>query len=353
VGYRETTSSDYTNLPAYLKTSNSGFYVNDLPGITFELIDDIRQEKTFNNYVQDIHNSEMLVVTQRFVDRQKKKLKSKELLSNITMLQRHNDLSQTISQSSRFVGYAITPRESKSININIKEVGFQSSASDTFTLYLFDPTQQTAISSGTIVSTGQSMTWTSLDWDVEFDRSGGTAGSTYLIGYFEDDLTATMYQQDWSDGQAHVAKRVTRKYAGISHMRIEGTGSTLPNMERLVSSLSCKTSGFDLRLNVKCDISDVLVDNITMFGEAVQHAVAIRYLTDALNNVQLKHTFSGEQTRESMQERLTDMEGMLYGGVIPEVGYRRGIIDNLAIDFSNLDAECFKAEDDIIRQVKW
>lgn len=304
--------------------------------------------------MQDVHNSELLLVMQRFVDRQKKKLNTKELLSNMTLIPRHNDLSQTISKSSRFVGYAITPRESKSININIKEVGFQASASDSFTLYLFDPSQQTAIKTTTITPTGKSMTWDTLSgWDIEFDKSDGTAGGTYLIGYFEDDVTANMYTQDWSNGQAHVAKRVTRHYAGIAPVRMSASGATLPNMELLPSSVSCKTSGFNLRFNIKCDITDVLVDNITMFGEAMQHAVAIRYLQDALNNINIKPNFSGDQTRESMHDRLIDLEGALYGGVIDGVGYRRGIIDNLSIDFSNLDGNCLKAADEIIRQVNY
>ena len=291
------------------------------------------------------------MVMQRFIDRQKKRLNSKELLSNVTMIQRHNDLSQVIGQSSRFVGYAITPRESKSININIMEVGFQSSASDTFTLYLFDPSQQTAIQTKTIISTGKSLTWTTLDWNVEFDKSDGTAGGTYLIGYFESALTASMYQQDWSDGQAHVAKKITRQYAGITPVRMAATGVTLPDMALLPSGASCKTSGFDLRFNIKCDITEVLVDNIEMFGEAVQHAIAIRYMRDALATLALNPNTASSRNREQFTELITDYEGMLYGGYIDNVGYRRGIIDNLSIDFSNLDARCLQAEENIIREV--
>ena len=340
-------------MPSYLKTSNSGFYVNDIPGITLELINDIKQEKTFNNYVQDIHNSELLLLMQRFVDRQKKKLNSKELLSSATMIQRHNNLDQTTSTGSHFVGYAITPRESKSININIKSVGFQASASDSFTLYLFDPSQQAAMKSSDITITGKSLTWTDLNWDIEFDKLDGTAGGTYLIGYFDDDITASLYDQDWSDGQAHAAKKITRHYAGIAPVRVSATGSTLPNMDRVPASISCRTSGFDLRFNIKCDITDVLVDNIKMFGEAVQHAVAIRYIRDAINNHGLKPIFSGTRSRENFQEMLTDLEGMLYGGYIENIGYKRGIVDNLAVDFSNLDAKCLKAKEEIIRKVSW
>ena len=343
-------------MPSYLKTANSGFYVNDIPGITFELIDDVRQEKTFNNYIQDLHNAAALTIVQRFVDRQKKQLNTKELLSNVTMIQRHCDLSQTITKSGRFCGYAITPRESKSINVYIDSVGFQASASDSFTLYLFDPSQQTAIYSSDITVTGKSVTWTDLGWNIEFDKSDGGAGGTYLIGYFEDDLTATMYQQDWAEGQAHAAMKITRHYAGLAPVRFTSSclsGALLPNMERLTSMISCKTSGFNLRFNVKCDITDVLVDNISMFGEAIQHAVAIRIFRDALANIGLNRTISSAQNRETFEQMIVDLEGTLYGGVIEGIGYRKGIMDTLAIDFSELDAACLKAQADRITQVKF
>jgi hypothetical protein len=285
------------------------------------------------------------------VDRQKKKLNSKELLSNITIIQRHNDLSKTIDKTGRFVGYAITPRESKSININIKSIGLQSSAAESITLYLYDPTQETAIESKTVTCAGQSVTWTALDWDIEFDKLDGGAGSTYVIGYFEDDLSGSLYEQDWSDGNAHASQRITRHYAGISPARFNSStlsGTDLPDMEYLQSSLSCQCSGFNLRFNVKCDITDVLVDNINMFGEAVQHGIAIRYLRDAKGNIGLNPTISSAQNRETFDQEITDMEGRLYGGLIEGVGYQRGLIDNLTLDFSELDAVCFKARADRI-----
>ena len=343
-------------MPSYLKTSESGYYVNDLP-IPLELIDDARQEQSFNDYVMNVHNSEVLKIVNRFVDRQKKKLNTKELLSDVTMIQKHNDLSEVVSGvNSRFVGYAIPPRESKSVSVKIKSIGLQSSASKSFTLYLFDPTQQTAIQSKTVTCSGKSVSWTDLNWTIEFESDYG-AGGTYLIGYFEDDLSGTLYQQDWSDGMAHQSMKITRHYAGLSPVRFNSgtlSGTSLPNMERLTSSMSCKSSGFNLKFSVKCDITDVLVDNINMFGEAVQYGIALRYLTDALANIGLNPTISASQNRGTWEQMKTDYEGILYGGYIDGVTYRqRGIIDNLVLDFSELDAVCLKARDDRIGQVKW
>ena len=342
-------------MPSYLKTSASGFYVNDLP-IPLELINDVKQEQTFNNYVMNVHNAEILKVIERFIGKQKKKLTTKELLSNVTMIQKPNKKDQTILADSRFLGYAITPRESKSININIKSIGLQSSAAEEFTLYLFDPTQETAIESKTVTCDGASVEWTTLDWDIEFDRSDGGAGSTYLIGYFEDDLSGTLYHQDWSDGQMHTSMKVTRHYAGLCPVRFNNStlsDTDCPDLQYIESSLCTKTSGFNLRFNVKCDITDVLEDNITMFGEAMQYAVAIRYLKDAIGNIGLKSTYSSGQNREEFKQMITDYEGILYGGVIEDVGYQRGIMDNLVLDFSELDAVCLKARADRISEVRW
>jgi len=342
-------------MPACLKTSNSGFYVNDLPGISLELIDDAKKEQTFNNYVMNVHSSEIIQLVQRFVAQQKKKLNSKELLSNITILQRHNDKSDTITKSDRFVGYAITPRESKSINVNIKSIGFKGVAADTITVYLFDPTQEAANESKEITMT-DSLTWTDLGWDVEFDKSDGGAGSSYLIGYFEPDLTTSLYEQEWGEQAGHASKQITRHYAGITPVRFaNSTLSTtaLPDMEKLEGSGSCHTPGFNLRFNVKCDITDVLVDNIDMFGEAIQHAIGIRILNDAMGKIGLDPNTASARNRESLERQLTDMKGELYGGYVEDGGYRKGIVDDLALDFSELDAVCLKAVNDRITEVKF
>ncbi len=329
--------------------------MDDVPGISLELIDDAKKEQSFNDYVMNVHRSEITQFIQRFVDRQKKKLATKELLSNITILQKHNDKSRTITKSDRFVGWAITPRESKSINVNIKSIGIQGAATDSITLYLFDPTQEAAIQSKT-VSITSSVAWTDLGWDVEFDKLDGGAGSTYLIGYFESDLTTTLYEHDCGEGLAHASQRITRHYAGISPVRFSSSvlnGTNTPDMQYLESSMQCQSPGFNLRINVKCDITDVLVDNIEMFGEAVQYAIAIRYLREAMGSIGLNSTISSTRNRETFDQEILDIEGRLYGGVIEDVGYRRGIIDNLTLDFSELDIVCLKARDDRIAQVKF
>lgn len=354
-GWKSSTDSNYSSIP--YKTSSSNYYVNDLPGVTVGMLTYSINDQSVCDYLTSIHESEGLRVIDAFVAKQKKDLASKELLSNITLIQTYNDLDYQISRSSRFVGYCITPRESMTICSKITQVGFISPAAQTFTLYLFDTSQRSAIQTKSIVITGvETMQWFDLDWDISFDRDLGSAGQRYLIGYFEDDLTSDLYDENWTGNCAHVASRIFGHYMGISPFRFpSGTlnGIYIPELKYLQSSLNCRTSGFNLRFNSKCDITRVLVDNIDMFGQAVQYQIGVRILKDALSNYELNPITSARDNRERWKELLLEYESKLHGGMLEGGGYIPGMIDRLSIDFSNIDAVCLKNVKGQIQNVRW
>jgi hypothetical protein len=355
VGWKSSTDSNYSSIP--FVTSSAGYYVNDLPGVTVGLLSSARGDQSVCDYITSIHQSEGLKVIDTFVAKQKKDLATKELLSNVTLIQDYFTLDYTISRSSRFVGYAITPRESMSIATKITQAGFMSPSAQTFALYLFDTSQKSAIQTKSIAITEEdSIQWFDLNWDISFDRDLGSAGQRYLIGYFEDDLTADLYDEYWTGTCANVASRIFGHYMGISPIRFpSGTLNTTycPNLKYLVSSMNCRNSGFNLRFNAKCDITRVINQNVDMFAQSVQHQIAIRILKDCLSNYELNPTTSAENNRARWKELLTEYEGKLNGGMLEGGGYIPGLIDHLSIDFSNLDAVCFKHVKGEIHGVKW
>ena len=248
-----------------------------------------------------------------------------------------------------------------SIVSKITQVGFMSPSTQTFTLYLFDTSQKSALETKSIAITeADSMQWYDLDWDISFDRDLGSAGQRYLIGYFEDDLTADLYDESWTGHCANVASRIFGHYMGVTPIRFSsGTldGIYRPNLKYLLSSMNCRNSGFNLRFNAKCDITRVLSDNIDMFAQALQYQIAIRVLKDCLSNYELNPTTSGLTNRERWKELLIEYEGKLNGGYLANVGgadtFIPGVIDGLSIDFSNLDGVCFKNVKGKIENVKW
>ena len=352
-GWKSSTDSNYDDVPY----TAADYYVNDLPGVTIGLLGSATGDQNVSDYLTSVHRSESLRVIDAFVAKQKINLSTKELLSNITLIQDYTTLEYKISRSSRFVGYAITPRESMSIASKITQAGFMSPVAQTFDLYLFDTSQKSAIETISIAITEvDSMQWFDLGWDISFDGDTGSAGQRFLVGYFEDDLSAELYDENWTGRCANTASRIFGHYMGVTPVRFpSGTldGIFRPNLKYLVSSMNCRDSGFNLRFNAKCDITRVLVDNIDMFAQALQYQIAIRVLKDCLSNYELNPITSAINNQTRWKELLTEYEGKLNGGVLEGGGYIRGIIDHLSIDFSNLDAVCFKNVRGKIENVKW
>jgi hypothetical protein len=357
VGWSVSNSSDYDHIPTYLLSPQTEYYVNELPGVEVDLLDYAAHEKNLSDYVGKIHKTELIKVIDTFLLRQKEKVNSKELLQNATLLQSYNDRQYPISRSSRFVGYAITPRESKSIASKIQQVGFISGAAQTFTLYLFASNSYAGIQTKSIAITSvKTLQWFDLDWTIDYDMLTGGAGETYLIGYFEADLTADLYEIDWTGANAHTANRYFGHYMGIAPGRFSSNvlnGTNLPDLKYLKSSLNCKTPGFNLRFNCKCDITNTLVDNIDMFAEAVQLKIAVRILSDCLSGIELNNVSNASSLRTQWKELLTHYNGLLNGG-ITEAGIPvKGLLDRLTIDFSNLDPVCFRSVSGEVEGVRW
>jgi hypothetical protein len=239
----------------------------------------------------------------------------------------------------------------------LQEVGFISPSAQTFTLYLYDTSHRAAIETKEIAITSiNTIQWFTLNWDVSFDRDLGSAGQNYLIGYYEDDLSAALYDENWTGQCSNVANRIFGHYMGIASFRFASStlnGIYIPNLKYLESSMNCRTSGFNLRFNCKCDITRVLVDNIDMFAQAIQHQIGIRILKDALRGYELNPTTGARDNREKWKELIQEYEGKLDGGLVEGGGYIPGMIDRLSIDFSNLDGVCFKQVQGAISNVKW
>lgn len=255
------------------------------------------------------------------------------------------------------MGYVITPRESKSIVSSVKQIGFISSAPQSFDIYLYCTSQNEYIEKKTItILKANTLEWTVLNWEVYFDSELYGAGERYFIGYFENELSADLYEQDWTGNQAHISQKICGHYMGISPFRFSSTavnGNYLPNVSYLQSALNCQTPGFNLRFNVKCDITRVLADNIQMFGQAIQYQIAVRILQDAMSNIELNNITSALQHRETWREMIADYNGKLHGGYTDTGSYIPGIIDRLSIDFSSIDAVCLKNKAYEIHGVKW
>ena len=159
-GWKSSTHADYTTISSLLKSPTSGLYINSLTGITVELAEKAAKEESIADYLDNVHNEELRQLVNIFVHSLKSQLASKELLSNVTLIQAFNDYDNKITKDSRFVGYLIAPKQSKSIKATISQIGFEMDTAQSLTIYLFESSQKAAIKSFTYTSsTADSLEW--------------------------------------------------------------------------------------------------------------------------------------------------------------------------------------------------
>jgi len=351
-GWKSSTHADYATISSLLKSPTSSLYVNSLPGITVQLAEKAAKEESIADYLDNVHNEELRLLVNTFVHSLKNELKTKELLSNVTLVQGYNNYDSKITKDSRFVGYLIAPKPSKNIKASISQIGFEMDTAQDITVYVFESSQKAAIKSFTYTcSTADSLGWQDIsDLNIEYDADSYGAGTRYLIGYFESDLAGQVYQMDYKDG-ANVSKQIFGHYMGVSPIYVPSAklnGVSIPDRDVLESSSSCSHPGFNLRFNVKCDITDILVDNIQMFARPHQYAVAIRLLSDALANTEINPVNTSGKNREQWQNLLNMYKAELHGGhatIADTIIRKKGMMEELTLDFSNIDAVCLKKKE--------
>src|SRR3990167_3333765 len=125
VGWRESASTCYDDLVAELTTSTSGQYVNDIPGISLELVNTILPKDTpdINDYLLNVHESQILELMNVWENMTKREVYTKTLLANNDMGVKVQNIRTTTNKFSRFVGWKIVPRESNSIRAEVVQFG--------------------------------------------------------------------------------------------------------------------------------------------------------------------------------------------------------------------------------------
>lgn len=372
VGWRESAKATecYDALTNQLKHSDSGLYFNNLSGVSLEMINEMKGKDfdTVNDYLDSLQNAAALDLINRFVTKQKQKLYTKALLSNYAVdsyVQNIRNYTLRMPQGQgRFLGYEIRPHQSNSIKAEVMQLGgmFKELQSE-LTIYFYSSKQKDALATFTVnINKQNSVVFFDLATQVsgslsedcpsivevicEYINKDNGNGARYYLGYYEDDLDV---------GQ----KSVDTRYRGYNGCTSCGSGSyrkhneyvTISPIEVSVGHLysgnelfdtdaigySDQTYGLSMKLNVVCDISDVICDNRILFSNAFQKSVAIRVLWDAYNSNEFNSTIANQKQNWRLMAEKYEME---LNGYQDEAGYHYGDLDSLSIDFSNIDQQC-------------
>lgn len=346
VGWRESAQAPlcYAALSPELTTSDSGLYVNDIAGMDLQLINEAigKDENDVNDFLENISESCSIELVNDFTILQKEKLNTKALLSNFDTGIKLTDIRKKQTKRSRFVGYEICPTQSNSVKVTLQQLGVQFDTLETLDVFFYASSQLQPLKQVSISNTKES----SLEWLILTDFiasyiSEYGAGDKYYIGYYEDDLTGQAietFQLCGTCGNAPAKKY--SPYASIRPIEIASGATyvdrTLFDVEQVGYTTS--TFGLNLKINVECDISDVICENKQMLANSLQKKIAIRLFWEAYNSDRINRVaFINKEDSRLMAEKLElDLEREL---------------KTLSMDFSQIDKVCLPCSRRSIKRV--
>ena len=355
VGWKQTaqTGSCFDNLSNDLKTSDSCIFVNDLPLVDIDVINDVypKDYSDINDYLNDVRDDAILSGMNDFVNYQKTHIKTKELISNLSIGVTAGNIREYVVNRSRFVGYEITPRGSNSVMASLIQLGvhFDTAVTD-MPIYFYTSSETDPIKTFMITTTkAGSLQWITLATDASASTSDcqvdvadvvanyisenyGT-GNRYFLGYYETDLTAQgarAVQTKMQCGNCG-GSSVSRYDRFVTIHPIEvNAGSTFLSKELFNvdnAGTTSETYGLHLKMNIKCDLTSIIVQNKNMFAHLIRLKQAERVLWDAYNSNKLTSTHATKKADfRLMAEKY-------------ELNFKEHL-KTLSIDFSGLDKQC-------------
>jgi hypothetical protein len=367
VGIRQDSNSIYSGLSAALKASTSGYYINDLSMVSLELLNASMSKDAVsaNAYLTNVFESTLYDIVDRFVNRVKSELNSKELLGNQSIVAGVAPFTDKVTQNARAVGYWIRPHRGNNLKIQIKQLGFQAALqASPVRVYLYDTSKLAPITSYDFaIGTSWSVLWNTVnDFLLTYQSLAGGTGQDFLLLYYEADtnnpqtfqLQGQALTMSFDCGCSASPKSKYGKYMNIwpvefgnSVLNWNAAASRydIPLVQNVASYITNKTYGLLAKVNVTCDITDVLVHNIQMFAKPLQHAIAERMLMDAYATLEINSLADGK--RADIMKFALKYGNLLNGYNVPDGGGRvKGLIDTLTMDFSGLDKYCLPCKED-------
>lgn len=354
VGWKESASAGecYEALTDHLKHSDSGVYVNDLPGIKLEFINEMsgKDQETVNDYLTELYSDTSVKVARAFVMAHKKFNYAKALLDNFDYGIYAPNIRKAQVKRDRFVGFEITPRGGNSVNAQVMQIGGMFiETQNALDIYFYSSKQAEPLLTFTAnINKAKSLVW----FDLTSTASGSGSddctsiieiiakhinsdnghGARYYIGYYESDLDANNYAVQTTANcfsGCNSKLKTVGTYATIRPVEIASghtyVDKTLFDLDAI--GYNNETKGLHLKVNVTCDISSIICDNKMLFAEAHRLQQAITILWDCYNSTALNRLMASKKEDFRLMAEKYEQDLM-------------ETLKSLTVDFSNVDPIC-------------
>lgn len=348
--------------------STSGLWVNGLSSVSFEYIDaNLTDDLTAKQYLENVYEDSVLDILNQFVNRSKQDYNSKELLSKQNIAKGVASMNDRVTQNKRFVGWWLRVNDSNYLKVQISHLGMQTTEIQSdLKIYVYETSQLEPVKTFTFNASKElSLVWQEISDCILQHQSDSTGtGQDYLVGYYEKDPDnaksyqlqgEALYMDFTCTGCGKQPNKIYDKYLiarpiEINHQDLNFDSGddeyNIPQVDNVADYVTNQTYGLLLKINVYCDITEVLCYNKDLFAKALQHAVAVRILHDAYASNRINDI--SDSKREQVKQFAVKYDSILNGYNNPDGVFIKGLLSTLSVDFSALDSHCLPCKPGIL-----
>ena len=256
---------------------------------------DSEWESCFSYWLREKTNASIAKLFNRLATDKKLSGSTKAIFSNTLLFEGDGKLSDTITKSSRVVGFAINPQRINNIQVVLNQLGLQFTvAQSSLPIYLWHSSRKGYVATQNVTTTGtQKFNWqalTSFVLDYVSYSSDIDSGGTWFIGYFEDDVTGSAVNKTYDfyagpcRGCLNTADNVTRynlwsKYVSIMPFYSTSLdGTNLPAIEDIEYD-ETTNFGLNLAITVKPDVTELIISNLHL----ITYPLGMQFANDMLS----------------------------------------------------------------------
>ena len=187
--------------------------------------------------------------------------------------------ANTEDSSGKIVGFQVDTKNNKGLQVEIKRIGLQLTQNQSLRVNLFKSGQNDSVANSPIAYTANGgVQWETVDWVLE-------SGHSYFIAYDQDDLVGEAVNGliDYSIYQNGRTKYPTAKYFDVAGFSADVDDSSLWDLSKNSHTISTNY-GLNLSFSVKCDYTDFVIDQASIFADYLRLYVGMGFLNEIANN---------------------------------------------------------------------
>ena len=257
----------------------------------------------------------------------------RNLLERKQLLEVAGNLNDKDTNNANVAGLEITPIRSRNITGTIEAIGLQFDTTQTITVKLFSSNQPGAIQSVAVsYATAGALQWETVDWTINGEGA-------YYIVIDQDAITGQSINAVYEHANAcgGIEQIPGGKFFRATAFDVSGGYTSLWNLDNMSYTRSTNY-GLNLRLNLQCDFSTLILEQKNLFATLISKQVAIDLLRELAFN---------PTSRINRHEANIDRTTLLYEVDGDSQGRPGGMrkqlddaIDSIQFDTTGIDKYC-------------